>query len=162
MDTCELHIIWAMSDYADGRKEEALDHIEQALGLAETYRYDRLFADEGQRIYELLKYYHKMRSSKDNHPYLERLISMSEKTASIHPRYLKSQLPKNPALTDTEMRVLRLLADLRTNAEIAELTGMAEETAKKHCKHIFAKLEVKNRHQAVDKAIEYGLIEPRK
>ena len=105
MDTCELHIIWAMSDYADGRKEEALDHIEQALGLAEKYRYDRLLADEGQRIYELLKYYHKMRSSKEAHPYLERLISMSEKTASIHPRYLKSQLPKNPALTETEMRV---------------------------------------------------------
>ena len=162
MDTCELHIIWAMSDFADGRKEEALDHIEQALGLAEKYRYDRLLADEGQRIYELLKYYHKMRSSKEAHPYLERLISMSEKTASIHPRYLKSQLPKNPALTETEMRVLRLLADLRTNAEIAEITGMAEETAKKHCKHIFAKLEVKNRHQAVDKAIELGLIEPRK
>jgi len=39
---------------------------------------------------------------------------------------------------------------------------MAEETAKKHCKHILAKLEVKNRHQAVDKAIEYGLIEPKR
>lgn len=162
MDTCELHIIWAMSDFADGRKEEALDHIERAMELAEKYRYDRLLADEGQRMYELLKYYHKMRCGKDKHPYLERLIALSEKTASIHPRYLKSQLPKNPALTETEMRVLRLLADLRTNAEIAELTGMAEETAKKHCKHIFAKLEVKNRHQAVDRAIEFGLIEPRK
>lgn len=162
MDVCELHIIWAMSDYADGRKEEAMAHIGQALTISEQYRYDRLFANEGQRMYELLRYYQKNRVGRKGNPYLERLISLSEKTASIHPRYLKSQLPKQPALTDTEMRVLRLLADLRTNAEIAELTGMAEETAKKHCKHIFAKLEVKNRHQAVDKAVEYGLIEPRK
>ena len=54
------------------------------------------------------------------------------------------------------------LASAKINAEIAEIAGMAEETAKKHCKHILAKLEVKNRHQAVDKAIEYGLIEPKR
>ena len=162
MDLCELHTIWAMSDFADGRKEEALDHIEKALSLSEKYGYDRLLADEGQRVYEILKYYRKYRLGKSECPYLNRLIIMAEKTASLHPRYLKSQLPVNPSLTETEMRVLRLLADLRTNVEISEITGMAEETVKKHCKHIFVKLEVKNRHQAVDRAIEYGLIEPKK
>ena len=162
MDTCELHIIWAMSDHADGREEEALLHIEKALELSRQYRYDRLFADEGQRIYKLLKLYRKRISAAGKDHYLEQLISMAEKTASLHPRYLKSQLPNQAALTETEMRVLRLLADYKTNAEIAEITGMAEETAKKHCRHIIAKLEVQNRHQAVDRAMELGLIEPKK
>ena len=162
MDTCELHIIWAMSDHADGREEEALDHIASALELSRQYRYDRIFADEGQRMFKLLKLYRKKRCSVQKDLYLEQLISMAEKTAALHPRYLKSQLPKQTALTDTEMRVLRLLSDYKTNAEISEITGMAEETAKKHCKHIIAKLEVSNRYQAVEKAVELGLLEPKK
>lgn len=162
MDICELHILCAMSDHADDREEDAIIHVEHALELSRKYRYDRLFADEGPRILKLLKLYRKKRFGAEKDAYLEQLIAMTEKTAALHPRYLKSQLPEQPALTDTEMRVLRLLADFKTNAEIAEIAGMAEETAKKHCKHILAKLEVKNRHQAVDKAIEYGLIEPKR
>ena len=162
MDMCELHIICAMSDYADEREENALEHIDKALELSRKYRYDRLFADEGWRVLKILKLYQKKYCGGEKDVYLEQLIDMTEKTAAIHPRYLKTQLPEQPALTDTEMRVLRLLADFKTNAEISEITGMAEETAKKHCKHIFSKLEVKNRYQAVEKAIEYGLIEPKK
>ena len=162
MDTCELHVIWSMSDFAAGRKDEALDHIEKALVLAERYRYDRLIADEGYRVLEILRYYRKTRSQGKIDRYLERVTSLSDKTSAMHPGYLKGQLPNNPALTDTEMRVLRLLAEVKTNGEISEITGMAEETAKKHCKHIFAKLEVKNRHQAVQKAVEVGLIEPKR
>jgi LuxR family maltose regulon positive regulatory protein len=162
MDVCELRIIWAMSDYADDRKAEAMMHMDKVMELAETYRYDRLLADEGQRMLELLKLYRKKQDKTCSKEYLERVIGLTDRIAATHPRYLKTQLPEQPALTDTEMRVLRLLGELKTNAEIAVLTGMAEETAKKHCKHIFTKLEVKNRHQAVDKAIEYGLIEPRK
>jgi len=162
MDTCELHILWAISEHADGREAAALEHLEKALELSRTYRYDRLFADEGQRLYKLLKLYRKKHGGAGNDFYLEQLISMAEKTAALHPRYLKSQLPKQPALTETEMRVLRLLADYRTNAEIAEITGTAEETVKKHCKHILEKLEVANRHQAVDRAVEMGVLEPKR
>ena len=161
MDACELHIIWAMSEHADGREAEALEHIGKSLELSRTYRYDRIFADEGQRVVKLLKLYRKKHGGPGTDFYLEQLIAMSEKTAALHPRYLKRQLPKQPALTETEMRVLRLLSDYRTNAEIAEITGTAEETVKKHCKHILEKLEVSNRHQAVDRAVELGLLEPK-
>ncbi|MBQ4284808.1 MAG: hypothetical protein IJB96_12885 [Lachnospira sp.] len=158
MDTCELHIIWAMSDYADGRKEEAVSHLEVALKLSEKYHYDRLFADEGQRVLELLRYYKKIGKCGVNEEYFEHVLKLTEKTAGMHPRYLKVQLSETPALTNTEMKVLRLLAELYTNGQIAEITGTAEETVKKHCKHIFAKLSVKNRHQAVQRARELGII----
>lgn len=159
MDLCELHMIWAMSDYADGRKQEAFGHLEVALELAEKNHYDRLLADEGKRMFELLKAY---RTEKTKNPYLAWLTELSEKTTAFYPRYLKSQLPEKPALTNAEMRILRLLQDNYTNAQIAEELGIAVETAKKHCKNILAKLEVKNRHQAVHRAIEYGMIEETK
>ena len=157
MDMCELHLLWAISDHDDGRTDDALYHIGKALELAEKYRYDRLIADEGRRAFELLKLYEKEKGST---PYIKRIRELASRTADIHPRYLKHQLPEKPALTDTEMKVLRLLADGSSNADISVLTGMAVETAKIHCKHIFDKLDVKNRQQAVYRAIEYGIIEP--
>lgn len=157
MDLCELHLIWAMSEHGAGRIEEALEHLGRALELSERYQYSRLIADEAQRMYILLKLYRK-RFGKS--PYLDSVLEMTEKTAAIHPRYLKSQLPEMPALTETELRILRLVADCKTNAEIAEISEIAVETAKRHCKNILAKLEVKNRHQAVQRAIELGIIEP--
>lgn len=157
MDLCELHMIWAMSDYASDRKWEAFKHLEIVLELSEKYHYDRLLADEGKRMHELLREY---RSEKTKSPYLAWVTELTEKSAALFPRYLKNQLPEKPALTEAEMRILRLLKDSYTNAQIAEEVGIAQETAKKHCKHIIAKLEVKNRYQAVQRAIEYGIIEP--
>ena len=157
MDSCELQIIWAMSDHADGRTKDAFDHLEKALVLAERFRYDRLIADEGFRIYELLKLYKK---EKGGSPYLNQVLELSRAMGILHPHYLRTQLPEKPAITQAEMRVLRLLAALYTNAQIAEATGTAVDTVKQHCKHIFAKLGVKNRHQAVQRAIEIGILDP--
>lgn len=156
MDQCELHILWAMSDAAAGREEEAFEHIEKALALAERFRYDRLLADEGMRVRKLLMAYRNRIKGKND--YLDRVITLNEKTATLYPRYLKSQLPQMPALTETELRVLWLLADFRTNKEIAQITGTSVDNIKKHCKNINAKLEVKNRHQAVQRAVEYGIL----
>ncbi len=156
MDLCELHMLWAMSDYAAGRRTEAFLHIKTALELSESYHYDRLLADEGKRMLDLLKAY---RSPENINPYLDRLIGLAEASAALFPRYLKNQLPQKPALTETEMRILRLLQDNYTNAQIAQELGIALETAKKHCKNILAKLEVKNRYQAIQRACEFGMIE---
>ncbi len=159
MDTCELHILWSISDYADNRKDEAVRHMDEALRMSERYRYDRLFADEGQKVLDILKDMKKQRCFTVSEEYFDRIMKMTDKTAAMHPRYLKAQLPDKPALTETEMRVLRLLAEHYTNGQIADITGTAEETVKKHCKHIFEKLEVHNRHQAVQRAHELGVID---
>ena len=159
MDLCELYLVWAMSDFASERKEEAFLHMDKALALAEKYRYDRLIADEAKPMFLLLKEYCKMRGKG---AYLERVLALTEKTALLHPLYLKRQLPQKPALTEAEMKVLRLLADSRTNGEIAEFLGIAVDTVKQHCRHICRKLEVKNRHQAVQRAVELGVLEPPK
>lgn len=156
MDLCELQMLWTISDYAAGRKDEAFEHLEKAMDLSEKYHYDRLLADEGQRLWEIMKAY---KASHSVNTYFKSIIEMTEKSALLFPRYLKCQLPKKPALTEAELRILRLLQYNYTNAQIAEEIGIALETVKKHCKHIIDKLEVKNRHQAVARAIEYGILE---
>lgn len=155
-DMCELQVIWAMSEHARGDLNSAFIHLTMALDIAREYRFDRVIADEGVRIYELLKEY---RKQKGNDKYVDKVIELSRKTALSFPKYLKSQLPEQPSLTTTEMSVLKLIAAGHTNAEIARITETSIDNAKFHCKNIFSKLNVSNRHQAVKRAVEIGLLE---
>jgi DNA-binding CsgD family transcriptional regulator len=61
-------------------------------------------------------------------------------------------------LSPRELEVLRLIASGATNLDIAKKLYIDVGTVKSHNTHIFAKLEVKNRTQAVDKARRIGLI----
>jgi len=55
-------------------------------------------------------------------------------------------------LSRREIDVLRLLAAGRSNYEIARLLVIAESTVKMHIKHLYGKLDVHNRVEAVVQA----------
>ncbi len=61
-------------------------------------------------------------------------------------------------LSRREIDVLRLMADGRSNKEIAQALILALSTIKMHIKHIYGKLGVKNRVQAVAQARALGLL----
>jgi DNA-binding NarL/FixJ family response regulator len=61
-------------------------------------------------------------------------------------------------LTDREREVLLLIAGGRSNQEIASDLGISLDTVKSHVKHIFTKLGVRDRSQAVIAAYESGLV----
>jgi DNA-binding NarL/FixJ family response regulator len=61
-------------------------------------------------------------------------------------------------LTDRERQVLLLIAQGRSNAEIADLLVIAESTSKTHVKRVLAKIDVHDRAQAVAFAYQSGLI----
>jgi LuxR family maltose regulon positive regulatory protein len=62
------------------------------------------------------------------------------------------------ALSEREIEILRLLADGLTNQEIAEKLILVVGTVKAHNNHIFSKLSVSNRTQAIARARQLGLI----
>lgn len=63
-------------------------------------------------------------------------------------------------LTDREMEVFEEMARGLSNSEIAEKLFVSETTVKTHVSHIFTKLELRDRVQAVVVAYESGLISP--
>jgi two-component system, NarL family, response regulator LiaR len=61
-------------------------------------------------------------------------------------------------LTPRETAVLRLVAQGRSNKEIATALSIGEETAKSHPSSAFGKLQVENRAQAVARAIKLRIV----
>ena len=64
------------------------------------------------------------------------------------------------SLTDRERHVLGLIAAGCTNDEISDRLHISGATTKTHVSHVFAKLRVRNRAQAVIAAYESGLARP--
>jgi len=61
-------------------------------------------------------------------------------------------------LTSREREVLVLVAEGRSNAEIAERLSISVATVKRHLSHLLVKLRVSNRTQAAVEAVRHGLL----
>ena len=61
-------------------------------------------------------------------------------------------------LSARESDILKLIAQGQSNKEIARSLAIAPETVKSHVKHIFIKLAVEKRAQAVSRAQSLGLV----
>lgn len=71
---------------------------------------------------------------------------------------LSSQLEENP-LSERELEVVELIAQGKTNKEIAKSLIIAEKTARNHVSRILTKLGLTRRSQAAAWAIKAGLYE---
>jgi DNA-binding NarL/FixJ family response regulator len=63
-----------------------------------------------------------------------------------------------PGLTDREHEVLALLVKGFTFAEIGDLLGISAHTVTTHVKHIYGKLAVRSRAEAVYEALQLGIV----
>ena len=63
-------------------------------------------------------------------------------------------------LTDSESRVLRYWPTHLTAHEIATVLWLSVNTVNTHKRHLYAKLGVHSRHEAVDRARALGLLAP--
>jgi DNA-binding CsgD family transcriptional regulator len=85
---------------------------------------------------------------------------MLERIAALEDRHALASRERRPAdvLTDREAEVLVLLADGRTNAEIATTLFMSPKTASVHVSRIITKLGAGNRTEAAALARRQGLL----
>lgn len=63
------------------------------------------------------------------------------------------------ALTERELECLQMIAKGLSNSEAADVLGLSKATIRTHLEHIYQKLDVTNRVEAVTEGIRYGLIE---
>ncbi|GHO50974.1 LuxR C-terminal-related transcriptional regulator [Ktedonospora formicarum] len=154
----EALILTSLVYQAQGETSTALATLSRAVSLAESGGFVRLFIDEGEPMNILLVRLNVYKVS--TQVYLQSLLE-----AVSHPNTPEvgqdgtpalSLLPE--ALSRREREVLTLLATGASNQEIAALLVIAPNTAKRHVKHILAKLAVTNRVQAVTRARELHLL----
>ncbi len=166
----EILALQALAHQALGDAEQALVDIERALSLAEPEGYIRLFVDEGRPMAKLLR----QAASRGITPdYIGKLLAVFQNDESgmmsdelngtkIHPSSPApvgvSPQPLVEPLSERELEVLCLIAAGLTNREIAETLVIALGTAKAHTASIYAKLDVRNRTQAVARARELNLL----
>jgi LuxR family maltose regulon positive regulatory protein len=145
----------ALIDEAQGRRDAALTALIRALEMAEPEGYVRTFVDEGPPLRDLLT------TLDGPSAYVGELLdAFGERRpapVSSVPEHASQPALVEP-LTDREVDVLALIAQGLTNQEIADHLVISVNTVKTHAKHIYDKLDVRNRAEATTRAIERDLI----
>ncbi len=132
-----------------GADREAATSLEEALALAEPHRAYRPFLDMGG----------------DVHSAIAILVAPASPAAGFAARVREHLISRplgkppdagpggreTPALTASELAVLRLLRSHMTNQEIADALYLSVNTVKTHLRAVYHKLGVSSRREAVDR-----------
>jgi LuxR family maltose regulon positive regulatory protein len=136
-------IIRATLEWKKGELGRVKRHLEEAVALAVPQQYILLLLEYGTPLSGLLA---------------QMPETPNQVRSLFYPDSSQESSELFEMLTRREIEVLRLLAENHTNAEIAEALVLSSETVKVHLKHIFQKLSVDNRRQAVRRARQLNLI----
>ncbi len=81
----------------------------------------------------------------------------SEVSSEVIP--LDEEEAQEARLTNREIEILQVIAKGLSNTETAKVLGVSRATVRTHLEHIYAKLDVTNRVEAVTEGIRKGLID---
>jgi LuxR family maltose regulon positive regulatory protein len=145
----------------------ALAALRKALTLAEPEDFVRSFADEGAPMLDLLR--RVLKALRRDPPdsagdvpleytgkLLEALGAPLTAPTKVHVRD-PAELVLEP-ITERELEVLKLLDSNLSNREIAASLFVSLATVKTHTKHLYRKLGVHARHEAIVRGKELGLL----
>jgi LuxR family maltose regulon positive regulatory protein len=157
----EMLMLSALAYAKQGKAEQAVQLLQQALLLASPEGYIRVFVDEGVPMIALLSLVLSRWKNKPEASSLHALLSVlhaeQPTQGSLAPTAPHRKSPLDP-LTDRERKVLRLLSVGLSNAEIAAELVVSINTVKTQARSIYQKLNAKNRHEAVALARHWRLL----
>jgi LuxR family maltose regulon positive regulatory protein len=163
----EMRILRSLALMRQGDVQEAKVDLERALALAEPEGYVRIFLDEGRPMQMLLAQWLARAGDGPLRDYAVRLISQFDAEPHVEPATQEKASPAGDLtepvallepLSQRELEVLHLIALGRTNKEIAQQLVVAPGTVKAHASHIYGKLDVTNRTEAVARARQLGIL----
>jgi LuxR family transcriptional regulator, maltose regulon positive regulatory protein len=137
-----------------GMQQSAVNSIKKAISLAESENNLGDFLLMGQSLIPVLCLLQK------NDLYIDfsrQLLKILQTQLSLRVKIYSIE-QGGTSLTKREFDVLHLLADGKTNHEIAEALFLSFNTIKSHRLNIYRKLNVDNRNQAITKARQMGII----
>jgi LuxR family maltose regulon positive regulatory protein len=160
----EILMLQALAQQTQGMSTEAFAALNRALTLAEPEGYVRIFVDEGEAMRELVGYWrletgrHKDLTEVQTRlmAYADKLLDAFANDAPADSPALRSSLIE--PLSARELEVLRLIAEGLSNQAIAQKLFLSTGTVKVHLRHIYGKLDVNSRTQAVARLRELNLL----
>jgi LuxR family maltose regulon positive regulatory protein len=144
----EARMLQAQALHALHRPDSARAALRQSLLLAQAQGVRQVYSAEGERLRPLLR---EAARQGESLPWLDSLLADTQPAAQSAPDLRQ-------ALSERELEVLKLLAAGLSNREIAARLVVAETTVKKHITHLFDKLDVTSRTQALVRARELGIL----
>ena len=154
----KIHSLQAVAYLGLNQRMEASSALRAALSLGEGENFVRAIIDVGTGIVELLTVLRL--DPRCSRGYIDRLLQafpfFEQQNEKNETNPSTAQLIE--ALSEREKEVLSLMDSNLTSNEIAECLYIAVSTVRVHIKHIYAKLGVKRRFDAVQRARELGLL----
>jgi LuxR family maltose regulon positive regulatory protein len=160
-----IMVLQALALQRQGRTDEALAVLEEAVDLARPGGFIRPFVESGPTVEGLLK---RLAAKNIALDYIGQLLAaFREDQNAVKPGAFgtktsgKSSFSNQPLgehLTNREFEILNLLAQRLQTKEIAEKLFISTETVNSHLKRIYRKLNVHNRRLAVTRAKGLGIL----
>ncbi|MFD1177892.1 LuxR C-terminal-related transcriptional regulator [Paenibacillus puldeungensis] len=154
MVALDIQILQAMMLQREGKPQQALLGLEEALTYAEPDDYIRIFVDKGKSVAELLKEYVGQRQkgnlrdrSTPSLQYVRRILSSFGGAFGALPLPSGDSLEK--LLTPREHLIFHYMEEGLDNPAIVKALGIGMGTLKAHINHIYSKLQAKNRVEAI-------------
>ena len=135
---------------ASGRTAQTDSLVFQALSVADHYKLLSVLTDSGPAI--------TTRIGALDAPSLPAIAGTMLRQAAGRAHIPAHRAPTD-ALTAREVELLALLPTRLTNRELAARSFVSVNTIKSHMSHIYRKLDVPNRNEAIKRANELGLLE---
>jgi LuxR family maltose regulon positive regulatory protein len=156
----EILALHALAYEMQGDRSLALASLARALALAEAEGAIRLFVDQGPPMARLLAQAAARGIAPDATARLLAAFAAQapQPAGDVYPPASTRAQPLIEPLSERELEVLRLIAEGLSNQAIGERLFLALDTVKGHNRHIFDKLQVQRRTEAVARARELGLL----